>query len=86
MKTFDFYLDTKVTTWMRTPFEIEAKNLEEAKKKAIKFHQQGNTRNIGWEEVMDIQEPMSVGDNGGEPTEELFVSYDLPPIWNNIEV
>ena len=37
MKTFNFYLDTKVTDWYRTDFEIEANSEEEAKQKAIEF-------------------------------------------------
>ena len=82
METFDFYLDTKITTWMRTKFEIEAKTLEEAKVKAIEFHKQSNTSSIGWDEIMDTQEIMSVGDNGGEPTEELFDETGNP-IWDN---
>lgn len=83
METFNFYVDTKVTTWMRTEFEVEAKNLEQAKKKAIKFHKEGNTTSIGWDEVMDAQEPMSVEDNGGEPTEEMFYDGDLSEVWHN---
>lgn len=72
MGTFNFNLDTKVTTWMRTPFEIEADTLEEAKKKAIEFHKQGNTGSIGWDEIMDAQEPMTLEENDGQSTEELF--------------
>ena len=84
METFDFYLDTKITTWMRTKFEIEAENEEEAKKKAIEFHNESNTSGIGWDEIMDAQEMMSVGDNGGEPTEELF-DENGNCIWDNIK-
>jgi hypothetical protein len=82
MKTFNFYLDTKITTWMRTDFEIEANSLEEAKLKAIEFHDESNTSSIAWEENMDTQEPMSVEENGGEPTEELF-DEEGNCIWNN---
>jgi hypothetical protein len=84
MKTFNFYLDTKITTWMRTDFEIEAKSLEEAKLKAIEFHNESNTSSIAWEENMDTQEPMSVEENGGEPTEELF-DENGNCIWDNSE-
>lgn len=82
MKTFNFNLDTKITTWMRTTFEIEAKNLEEAKKKAIRFHNKGNTASIGWDENMDTQEQMRVEDNGGEPTEEILLDNG-ECIWDN---
>lgn len=84
MATYDFYLDTKVTTWMRTKFEIEANSEEEAKQKAIEFHKESNTSSIGWDEIMDAQEYMSVGDNGGEPTEELFYQ-DGNCIWDNVK-
>lgn len=82
MGTFNFNLDTKVTTWMRTPFEIEADTLEEAKQKAIEFHKQGNTSSIGWDDIMDTQEQMSVDENDGQPTEELF-DEEGNVIWEN---
>lgn len=83
MEKFNFTLDQKVTVWMQTPFEIEAETLEEAKQKAIEFHQNGNTSSIGWEELLDTQEFLSVEENGGEPTEELF--YNGENIWNNLK-
>jgi hypothetical protein len=82
MGTFNFSLQQKVTTWMETEYEIEADNYEEAKKKAIEFHNQGNTSSIGWEESMDAQEPLAPEDNGGEPTEEIF-DDEGNVIWNN---
>lgn len=85
MASYSFFLDTKVTTWMRTDFEIEAKSLEEAKKKAIEFYKQGNTSDLPWEDVMDTQEALSVEDNGGEPTEEIFCGEDGTFIYNNKE-
>jgi len=86
MGSYSFFLDTKVTTWMRTDFEIEADSLEEAKLKAIEFHKQGNTLDLPWEEVMDTQEPLSVDDNGGEPTEEIFCAEDSSGVYNNGKV
>jgi hypothetical protein len=32
MKTFEFFLDQKVTTWMRTEFEVKANDLNEAER------------------------------------------------------
>lgn len=81
MEKFNFELDQKVTVWMRTPFEIEAETLEEAKQKAIEFHQKGNTENLGWVELGGTQEFLSVEENGGEPTEELF--FNGEDIWCN---
>lgn len=70
--TFSFYLDQKVTTWMRTNFEIDAVDEEDAKLKAIEFSKGNEISELPWDEVMDTKEIMSVEDNGGEPTEELF--------------
>ena len=81
MEKFKFDLDQKITVWMRTPFEIEAETLEEAKQKVIEFHQKGNTENLSWVELEGTQEILSVEENGGEPTEELFL--DGKCIWNN---
>ena len=72
MKTFEFFLDEKVTTWYRTHFEIEAKTLKEAKEKAIKFVQNGETESLGWDHIEDTIELMSVEDNFGDQTKELF--------------
>ena len=82
MGTFNFSLQQKVTTWMETEYEIEADTLEEAKQKAIQFHKERHTESIGWEESMDVQEPMVPEDNGGEPTEEIF-DEEGNVIWNN---
>lgn len=82
MGTFNFSLQQKVTTWMQTEYEIEADTLEEAKQKAINFHNERHTENIGWEESMDVQELMTLEDNGGEPTEEIY-DEEGNVIWNN---
>ena len=82
MGTFNFSLQQKVTTWMETEYEIEADNYEEAKKKAIEFHNEGNTGSIGWEELMDAQEPMTLEENDNQPTEEIF-DNEGNCIWNN---
>ena len=83
METFDFYLDTKVTGWYRTPFEIEANTLEEAKQKAIEFVKSGETTYISWEQIDDTVETMSVKDNDGESTNELYTYSDGEMIWDN---
>ncbi len=85
METFNFYLDTKVTAWYRTPFEIEADTLEEAKLKAIEFVKSGETSYISWEQIDDTVETMSVKDNDGESTEELYCTDDVNMIWDNTE-
>ena len=83
MKTYDFYLDTKVTTWYRTPFEIESNSLEEAKELAIKFVENTHHSEIPWEQVDETIEIMSVKENGGESTEELYYEPVGEMIWDN---
>ena len=72
IKTFDFYLDQKVTTWMRTNFSVEGEDIEVARQKAVDFVKEGNTSGIPWDEIMDTKEVMSLEDNGGMSTEEIF--------------
>ena len=74
METFDFYLDTKITTWMRTKFEVEAENSELAWLKAKDMVTSGDTDQISWEEVMDTQEVMSTEENDGFSTQELYTN------------
>jgi hypothetical protein len=83
MKSFDFYLDTKVTTWYRTPFEIEANSLEEAKQKAIEFVKDDEHSSISWEQIDETTEVMSVDENDGQSTEELYYESSKNMIWDN---
>ena len=75
-KTFDFYLDQKVTTWYRTNFEIKADSEEEAKQKAIEFIKRGDHIDISWEHLDDTIEELPVAENGGESTMEVYYSDD----------
>jgi len=72
--TFQFHLDQKITTWMRTDFEIDAIDEEEAKLKALEFVKGDEITEMPWEEIMDTQDIISVEENGGEPTKELYTS------------
>ena len=82
MKTFDFYVDTKCTTWYRTNFEIEAENEEEAKKKAIEFLDDSERDILPWEQIDDTTESMSIKENDNQSTEELY-DTDGNMIWDN---
>jgi hypothetical protein len=86
MESFDFYLDTKVTTWYRTPFEIEAESLEEAQKLAVKFIENGDHTEIGWHQVDDTTEGIVPEENGNEPTEELYDNSTGNVIWDNTKI
>jgi len=72
MKKFEFFLDQKITTWMRTDFEVKANNLNEAVKIAKQMYDDGDLEQIRWEEIMDTQEILTPKDNGGESTAEIY--------------
>lgn len=83
MKTYNFYIDTKVTDWYRTEFEIEADSLKEAKLKAIEFVKEDQHGEIPWEQVDCTIEPMSVEENDNQSTEELYYESSDNLIWDN---
>lgn len=86
MKTFDFFLDQKVTTWMRTEFSIEAKDLNEAVTIAKERLDRGDIDEIGWDEVMDTKDVLQPEDNGGETTAEMYYMNergDVMEVYNN---
>ena len=85
LTTFNFHLDTKVTTWYRTEFEIEAESLEEATKKSIEFIKRGDHTEISWEHIDETIEGMKPDENGGEPTEELY-DENSTVIWDNTKI
>ena len=72
MKKFDFFLDQKVTTWMRTEFEVEAENLNDAAEIAKRMFDRGDLENIEWEEIMDTKEVLQPSNNDGESTAEIY--------------
>ena len=72
MKTFEFFLDQKVTTWMRTEFEVKANDLNEAVKIAKQMYDDGDLEGVSWEEIMDTKEVLQPSDNGGESTAEIY--------------
>lgn len=82
MQTFDFYLDTKVTTWYRTNFSVMAENEEKAKAEAIRFVKDDDHSEISWEHLDDSIEPMPISENDNQSTEELF-TYNGDMVWHN---
>jgi hypothetical protein len=77
MKTFEFFLDQKVTTWMRTDFEVKAKDLNEAVRIAKQMYDDGKLEDIEWEGIMDTYEVLQPEDNGGESTAEIYNMNEL---------
>jgi hypothetical protein len=84
-KIFEFYLDQKVTNWMRTNFEIEADTEEEAQKLAIKFVEEGKTEEIGWDEIEGVITPLDVTDNDGYSTQEIYFEDGSMIYQNGVE-
>ena len=72
MKTFEFFLDQKITTWMRTEFEVKANDLNEAAKIAKEMYDRGDLDDIGWQEIDGTKEILQPRDNGGESTAEIY--------------
>lgn len=86
MKTFEFFLDQKVTTWMRTEFEVDANDLNEAVKIVKEKFHRGDLDEIGWQEIMDTKEVLQPSDNGGESTAEIYNMNgrgDVMQVYNN---
>lgn len=86
MKTYEFFLDQKVSTWMRTEFEVEADNLNEAMKIAKEKLERGDLEQIAWEEIDDTKEVLLPHDNNGQSTADLFFmeqNGDVFEVYNN---
>ena len=81
MKTFDFHLDQKVTTWMRTEFEIKANDLNEAVKIAKQKFHRGDLEDIAWQEIDGLNEVLQPSDNGGEPTSEIYYMDEVGDVF-----
>ena len=81
MKKFDFHLDQKVTTWMRTEFEIKANSLEEAIEIAKEKFNNGDLEDIAWQEIDGLNEVLQPSDNGGEPTAEIYYMDEVGDVF-----
>lgn len=86
MERFDYYLDRKVTGWQRTHLTIEATSRTEADMKVQEIIEDDNVYDephfVENETLYESFEPMSVSENDGFATEELFNSAD-ELIWDN---
>ncbi len=69
---YDFFLDQKVTCWMRTCFTVDAQTEDQARAMAIAMHAEGGLDELPWELVEGTHEPLSPDENGGMATEEMF--------------
>ena len=86
MKTFEFFYDQKVTTWMRTDFEVKANDLNEAVKIAKEMYEKGDLEEMNWESILGTEEILQPEDNGGESTAEIYQMNkfgDVLEVYNN---
>lgn len=79
MKTFEFYQDQKVTAWDRVHFSVTAMDIEDAKAKLTAFKdKEVEDDDILGIKISDLEaqyetsEPMTVAENGGCATLEIF--------------
>ena len=85
---FAFYVDRKVTVWIRETHHIEAENYEAARKEMIEaFHDNLCSETfIEQEHLYDTEDIMEPGDNGGQATIELCVDGEIEPITSNTDM
>jgi len=76
---FDFYIDRKITIWVREQHTIEAENEETAKKEMIEsFRDNMCSESFREQEhLYDTEYPLEPGDNFGQPTIELIYNHEL---------
>lgn len=88
MQTFDFFIDRKVSHWVREYHQIEAENLDEAKAEmAARFHDSMCVDTFDYQESLDdTEEYLEPGDNGGNPTAELYSDEDGQLVTTNIDL
>ena len=87
-QTFDFFIDRKVSHWVREYHQIEAENLDEAKAEmAARFHDSMCVDTFDYQEALDdTEEYLEPGDNDGNPTAELYSDEDAQLITTNIDL
>ena len=87
MKTFNFYKDEKVTIWNREHLTVEAETQEEANQKVLEAIKNGDIsdfQHMTSEYIYDTVEELSVDENYGNPTIEIYNTNDKL-IYHNAE-
>ena len=92
MKAFRFYQDRKVTCWERIHFEVKAENYEEAValvkswqgEDVLCFEDDEKIIITDGETLYDTSESLSVEENGGQPTIEVFADNGEDIINNTV--
>ena len=87
MKTFNFYQDKKVSIWNREHFTVEAETQEEANQKVLEAIKNGDISDFHHttsKYMYDTVEELSVDENYGNPTIEIYTTNDKL-IYHNAE-
>lgn len=75
---FEFYIDQKHTIWYRTYFTVKAKSYEEATEKVSQMYRDNEIPTDYTDILHDTAEEMSVEENGGMSTIEVYAEgHDL---------
>jgi len=82
---FRFYIDRKVTMWVREFHKVEADTLDEAKAEMIKSFNGEELDETFYERenLFETETVLEPGDNDGQATAELF--YDSELLKTNID-
>ena len=87
MAKFEFVQDIKVSVWQRQRFYVDAENEKDAINKAKEFGTKDVSaydNYIDSETLYETEEGMSVDDNNGDATIEVYLKSDLTmPIITN---
>ncbi len=90
MGTYRFFIDRKVTSWVREWHEVEAESEDAAKKEMIEaFHDNMCVDTFDEQESLDgTEDYLEPGENGGNPTAELYYDEDdtINPLTTNIDL
>jgi hypothetical protein len=84
---FDFYIDKKITMWVREHHTIECETLDEAKTKMIESFKNDDFDDTyeDSETLYGTETDMEPGDNDGQSTAELFYSDTDELLTTNIQ-
>lgn len=87
-QSYDFYVDRKVTIWVREHHIVEAASYDEAKlEMVVAFRDNLCSETFeGQEWLYDTEANIEPGDNSGEATIELCSDDEIVPITTNIDV
>lgn len=86
MESFRFSVETKHTIWYQSFVDIEANSLEEAIQKARELGADELCAEADYTELIyDTLEDLTVGDNGGQSTQEIRCLETDKIIWDNVE-